>query len=52
MAQKEASKRGGRGHGGGYGGGGFGSADYNPGPSADMTASHQPSKPAYSAPRY
>ena len=52
IARKEASKRGGRGHGGGCGGGGFGLADYNPGPSVDMTASHQPSKPAYSAPRY
>ena len=49
MARKEATKRGGRGH--GYAAGGFGSADYNPGPSVDMSASHQPSKPAYNPPR-
>ena len=51
LARKEATKRGGRGH--GYNvGGGFGSADYNPGPSVDMSASHQPSKPSYNPPRY
>ena len=50
MAKKEASKRGGRGY---HVGGGFGSSDYNPGPSVDMTASsQQPSKPSYTAPRY
>ena len=51
LARKEATKRGGRGH--GYNvGGGFGSADYNPGPSVDMSTSHQPSKPSYNPPRY
>ena len=51
IARKEASKRGGRG--GAYNvGGGFGSSDYNPGPSVGMSASHQPSKPAYNPPRY
>jgi hypothetical protein len=51
MAKKESTKRGGRGH--GYNvGGGFGSADYNPGPSVDMSTSHQTSKPAYNPPRY
>lgn len=48
MARKEASKRGGRA--GYHVGGGFGSSDYNPGPSVDMSASHQPSKPAYNPP--
>ena len=33
-------------------GGGFGSSDYNPGPTVDMTSSHQPSKPSYNPPRY
>ena len=51
LARKEATKRGGRGH--SYNvGGGFGSSDYNPGPSVDMSSSHQPSKPSYNPPRY
>ena len=48
MARKEAGKRGGRDY---NVGGGFGSLDYNPGPSVDMSTSHQPSKPAYNPPR-
>ena len=48
MARKEAGKRGGRAY---NLGGGFGSSDYNPGPSVDMSTSHQPSKPAYNPPR-
>ena len=49
MARKEASKRGGKTF---NVGGGFGSSDYTSGPSIDMSTSHQPSKPAYNAPRY
>lgn len=49
MAKKEATKRGGKAY---NMRGGFGSSDYNPGPSVDMTTSHQPSKSAYNPPRY
>ena len=48
LAKKEAMKRGGKVY---NVGGGFGSSDYNPGPSVDVMPSHQPSKPAYKQPR-
>ena len=47
MAKKEANKRGGRAY---NVGGGFGSSDYNPGTSVDISSSQQTSKPTYNPP--